>query len=278
LNLFDRQTIQSEPLFAGWRVAHHARLGSTSDEARRRALAGDPGRLWIVAGEQTEGRGRHGRSWSSPPGNLYASALVVDPCEAAIAPQIGFVAGVALVKAVEDLGGAGVALKWPNDLLWNGAKLAGLLVEGVAAPGRALACAVGIGVNCASSPQGLAYPVTDLSAALQRVVTPDALFRRLAARFEEAIGLWSRGAGFAEIRARWLSSAAGLGGPIRVVSSRGSREGLFEGLDASGRLLMRTAGAIETIEAADLFLMPQSADAGDDSAPRAQILDESLDR
>ncbi|HYA72234.1 MAG TPA: hypothetical protein VEF36_03655, partial [Roseiarcus sp.] len=99
-----------------------------------------------------------------------------------------------------------------------------------------------------------------------------------AARFDEAIGLWSRGAGFAEIRARWLRSAAGLGGPIRVVGPRGSREGLFEGLDENGRLLMRTAGAIETIEAADLFLTPQSAGAGDDRAPHARILDESLDR
>ncbi|MGD1036700.1 MAG: biotin--[acetyl-CoA-carboxylase] ligase [Roseiarcus sp.] len=265
-------------MFAGWRVARYARLGSTSDEARRRAALGDPGRLWIVAGEQTRGRGRHGRSWSSPPGNLYASALVVEPCAAAIAPQIGFVAGVALVKAVEDLGGAGVALKWPNDLLWNGAKLAGLLVEGVAAPGRGLACVVGVGVNCLSSPQGLACPVADLHAALQRAVSSDALFRRLAARFHEAIGVWSRGAGFAEIRARWLAAAAGLGGPIRVAGSRGSREGLFEGLDAEGRLLMRTAGALETIESADIFLMPPSDGAGDDPASRAEILDESLAR
>jgi BirA family biotin operon repressor/biotin-[acetyl-CoA-carboxylase] ligase len=278
LNVFDRPTGEPEPLFSGWRVARYARLGSTSDEARRRALAGDPGRLWIVAGEQTVGRGRHGRSWSSPPGNLYASALVVDPCEAAIAPQIGFVAGVALVKAVEDLGGARVALKWPNDLMWNGAKIAGLLVEGVSAPGRALACVVGVGVNCASSPQGLAYPTTDLRAALGRAVAPDALFRRVAARFHEAIGLWSRGAGFAEIRARWLAAAAGLGGPIRVAGARGSREGIFEGLDASGRLLMRTAGGLETIEAADIFLMPKSADMGDDAAPRAEVLDESPDR
>jgi BirA family biotin operon repressor/biotin-[acetyl-CoA-carboxylase] ligase len=172
LTAFVSQIGAPEPLFAGWRVARFARLGSTSDEARRRALLGDPGRLWIVAGEQTRGRGRHGRSWSSPRGNLYASALLVDPCEAAKAPQIGFVAGVALVKAVEDLGGAGVALKWPNDLMWNGAKLAGLLVEGLAAPGRGLACVVGVGVNCSSSPHGLAYPVTDLAAALQSVVSP----------------------------------------------------------------------------------------------------------
>jgi len=273
LNVFDRQAGEPEPLFSGWRVARYARLGSTSDEARRRALLGDPGRLWIVAGEQTFGRGRHGRAWRSPPGNLYASALLVDPCEAAIAPQIGFVAGVALVEAVEDLGGAGVALKWPNDLLWNGAKLAGLLVEGAAAPGGGLACVVGVGVNCASSPRGLAYAAADLHAALQRAVSPDALFRRLAARFHQAIGRWSRGAGFGEIRARWLAAAAGLGGPIRVAGAHGTCEGTFEGLDADGRLLMRTAGALETIEAADLFLAPPS-----DGAAPAAIPDESLDR
>ncbi len=256
MNGFVTRSNEPEPLFAGWRVARFARLGSTNEEARRRALAGDPGRLWIVAGEQSQGRGRHGRAWSSPPGNLYASALLVDPCEAAVAPQIGFVAGVALVQAAEDLGGAGVALKWPNDLLWNGAKLAGLLVEGVSAPRRGFACIVGVGVNCASSPQGLAYAATDLGAALQRAVSPQALFARLAARFHQAIGLWSRGAGFAEIRARWLRSAAGLGGPIRVAGARGTREGLFAGLDADGRLLLQTAGAVETIEAADLFLVP----------------------
>ena len=270
---FDPQTGEPEPLFAGWRVARYARLGSTSDEARRRALLGDPGLLWIVAEEQTLGRGRHGRSWRSPRGNLYASALLVDPCEAPIAPQIGFVAGVALVEAVEDLGGAGAALKWPNDLLWNGAKFAGLLVEGVATPGRGLACVVGIGVNCSNSPQGLAHAATDLAAALRRAVSPDALFRRLAARFDEAIGLWSRGAGFAEIRSRWLKSAAGLGGPIRVAAPRGSREGIFEGLDADGRLLMRRAGALETVEAADVFLTPSCEGAGDEPAAGAESLD-----
>ena len=133
LNAIDFQT-DPEPLFAGWRVARFARVGSTNDEARRAALAGDAGRLWVVAEEQTHGRGRKGRFWSSPPGNLYASALVVDPCPPALAPQIGFVAGVALAQAVEDLGGAGFGLKWPNDLMWRGAKVAGLLAEGVTTP------------------------------------------------------------------------------------------------------------------------------------------------
>jgi len=276
LNAIDIQ-IDPQPLFAGWRVARFARLGSTNDEARRAALDGDPGRLWVVAGEQTRGRGRHGRRWRSPPGNLYASALVVDPCEAAIAPQIGFVAGVALVDALEDLGGAGIALKWPNDALWRGAKLAGLLVEGATTPARKLACVVGVGVNCASAPQGLAYPATDLRAALGAAIAPETVFRRLAVRFDEAIGLWSRGAGFAEIRARWLAAAAGLGGPVRVAGARGAIEGRLEGLDADGRLLVRTAEGLETIEAADVFFTPSCDRSGAAAAPGGEILDKGLD-
>jgi BirA family biotin operon repressor/biotin-[acetyl-CoA-carboxylase] ligase len=268
---------------AGWRVARFASLGSSNDEARLRALSGDPGRLWIVAGEQTQGRGRRGRAWSSPPGNLYASALLVDPCEPAIAPQIGFAAGVALLAAARDLGGAGFALKWPNDLLWNGAKVSGLLVEGLTAPGGGFACAVGIGVNCASAPQGLTYPVAHLSGALGRRVAPEAMFARLAARFAETLRVWERGAGFAAIRTQWLDGAAGIGGPIRLATARGSREGLFAGLDASGRLLMRTECGLETIEAADLSLMPplDSVPRNEDTqmpAARRRHSDESLDR
>jgi BirA family biotin operon repressor/biotin-[acetyl-CoA-carboxylase] ligase len=253
LNAIDFQA-DPKPLFAGWRVARFARVGSTNDEARRSALAGDAGRLWVVAEEQTHGRGRKGRYWSSPPGNLYASALVVDPCPPALAPQIGFVAGVALAQAVEDLGGIGFGLKWPNDLMWRGAKIAGLLAEGVTTSDRRLACIVGVGVNCVSAPAGLDYPAAALSDALAPARSADALFVRLATRFHEALGLWARGAGFPAIRALWLASAAGLGGPIRVADPRGAREGAFEGLDESGRLLLRTAAGVETIEAADLYL------------------------
>jgi BirA family biotin operon repressor/biotin-[acetyl-CoA-carboxylase] ligase len=262
--------IDPKPLFAGWRVARFNRVGSTNDEARRFVLAGDAGRLWVVAEEQTHGRGRKGRFWSSPPGNLYASALVVDPCPPAQASQIGFVAGVALAQAVEDLGGIGFGLKWPNDLMWRGAKVAGLLAEGVTTPERRLACVVGIGVNCANAPVGLDYPAVALSAALAQAVSTDTLFLRLATRFHEALGLWARGAGFAAIRALWLANAAGLGGPIRVADPRGAREGAFEGLDEGGRLLLRTPTGVETIEAADLYLAPtaERIGAGGEESPR----------
>jgi BirA family biotin operon repressor/biotin-[acetyl-CoA-carboxylase] ligase len=243
-----------------WRVERLTSVGSTNDEARRRALDGDPGRLWIVAREQTQGRGRRGRGWASPPGNLYASALLIDPSPVAIASQIGFVAGIALRSALDDLGASpDIRLKWPNDLVWRGAKLAGLLVEGVAVGHGRLACIVGIGVNCASAPAGLAYPTDHLSNIVGCAITADNLFARLAPRFEEALALWRRGAGFPAIRARWLGHAAGLGGPIRVAVAQGHREGIFSDLDAQGRLVLNGANGAETIEAGDLFLVKEGA-------------------
>jgi BirA family transcriptional regulator, biotin operon repressor / biotin---[acetyl-CoA-carboxylase] ligase len=249
----------SEPtgrLAAGWRVERRDSVASTNDEARRRALEGDGGRLWIVAREQSQGRGRRGRVWTSPPGNLYASALMIDPSPPAVTAQIGFVAGVALRSALDELGaGDEVRLKWPNDLVWRGAKLAGILAEGLALSDGRLACIVGIGVNCASSPPALAYPTANLADILGRPITPEALLTRLASHFDEALSLWSGGDGFGEIRARWLKYAAGLGGPIRVSGPRGAREGIFRTLDAQGRLVLDGADGSEVVEAGDLFIV-----------------------
>jgi BirA family biotin operon repressor/biotin-[acetyl-CoA-carboxylase] ligase len=238
----------------GWRVERFAEIDSTSEEARRRALRGDPGRLWILGRSQTGGRGRRGRVWTSPVGNLYASALLIDPCEAAVSPQIGFVAGVAAALAARDLGASDVRLKWPNDLLGGAAKLAGVLVEGLSAGQSPFACVVGFGINCLASPQTLPYPATHMSALLGREVTPDEMFAALAFRFEETLETWRRGEGFARVRADWLSLAAGVGAPVRVEDGQGARQGVFEGLDAAGRMLFRGACGLEIIEAADVFV------------------------
>jgi BirA family biotin operon repressor/biotin-[acetyl-CoA-carboxylase] ligase len=242
---------------AAWRIARFDTLGSTNDEARRLALGGDPGRVWIVANEQTQGRGRHARRWSSPRGNLYASALLVEPAPVALAAQIGFAAGVALQRAAADLGAIDVRLKWPNDLVHRGAKLAGLLAEGIALGAGRFASIVGFGVNCASSPAGLAYPTTSLNVALGRPVLPEELLEALAPRFDEALRLWSSGAGFAGVRAAWLDNAAGLGAPIRIAGTTGAREGLFETLDAQGRLVLRKNDGLETIDTGDLVFLQQ---------------------
>jgi BirA family transcriptional regulator, biotin operon repressor / biotin---[acetyl-CoA-carboxylase] ligase len=250
---------------SGWRVDHRRSVGSTNDEARAAALAGGGGRLWVVADEQTAGRGRRGRVWSSPTGNLYASALLIDPSPIARAAEVGFVTGLALHRAVSDLGGRDFALKWPNDLLWRGAKAAGILVEGVSVATGSFACIIGVGVNCTAAPGSAAYPTADLSTALGRRVSPDELFERFAFHFATALGEWRGGDGFASIRSAWLAVAGGVGEPIRITEPGGARDGVFEALDARGRLLLRREGRLEVIEAGDLTLL-----AGRDSATQSR--------
>jgi BirA family biotin operon repressor/biotin-[acetyl-CoA-carboxylase] ligase len=241
----------------GWRFVRFDAIDSTNEEARRRALAGDAGHLWIVAAEQTAGRGRRGRVWISPKGNLHASALMIDPCPPAVAAQLGFVAGVALARAARDLGAADVGLKWPNDLISGGAKCAGVLIEGVGLGGGRAAYVVGVGVNCAHAPEGLGYATSCLTGAGGQAVGRGELFECLVERFDEALGIWRAGRAFDRIRAAWLDCALGLGERIAIKNGAGAREGVFEGIDAAGRLLMRSEDGLECIEAADLSLSPR---------------------
>ena len=250
---------------ASWRVVRVGEIDSTNEEARRRAVAGDPGRLWIIAEAQRAGRGRRGRTWVSPRGNLYATALLIDPCPQTLAPQIGFVAGVALANAAHDVGATDARLKWPNDLVRAGAKCAGLLVEGVALPRRRLACLVGIGVNCANAPADVGYPTAPLQGRGGAAIDATELFERLMLRFDEALADWRAGAAFASVRAAWLDRAAGLGERIQIVDADGAREGTFGGLDPDGRLLLGGASGTAIIEAADLWIL-----SGSEDSPAAQ--------
>lgn len=242
----------------GWRIVRLGAIDSTNEEGRRRALAGEADRMWIVAEEQTAGKGRRGRAWISPRGNLYASCVMIDPCPRSVGAQLGFVAGVALARAARDLGATEVGLKWPNDLMSHGAKSAGVLVEGIALGGGRAACVVGVGVNCAEAPNGLSYPTSCLTREGGHEVGPSEVFDRLVQRFGEALDIWRAGEAFDRIRALWLDYALGLGERIAIKNGADQREGMFEGIDATGRLLMRSEDGLETIEAADLWLMPGS--------------------
>jgi BirA family biotin operon repressor/biotin-[acetyl-CoA-carboxylase] ligase len=242
----------------GWRIVRFGAIDSTNEEARRRALAGETDPLWIVAEEQIAGRGRRGRTWVSPKGNLHASALMIDPCAPAIAAQIGFVAGVALARAATDVGATEIGLKWPNDLMSDGAKCAGVLIEGFGLGSGRTACVVGIGVNCVHAPKGLSYATSCLTRAGGEAVSPGELFERLVDRFGEALDAWRAGEAFDRIRAAWLDCALGVGERIAIQNGTAQREGVFEGIDAAGRLLMRSERGLDTIEAADLWLLPRS--------------------
>ena len=242
---------------AGTRVVVLDLVDSTNAEALRRAGAGERGPLWIVAKEQSAGRGRRGRGWTSVAGNLHATLLMTDPSLPAVAPQLGFVAGLALHDAAAAAASSlasRLALKWPNDLLCAGRKIAGILVEGEGDP---LAVAVGIGVNCHRHPDAAEFPATDF-ASEGIDVSAAVLFDDLAAAMDVRLQEWNRGAGFADIRAAWLARAAGVGEPVRVRLSGRELAGRFETIDDSGRLMLRTGpgdghGNLEAIAAGDVF-------------------------
>jgi BirA family biotin operon repressor/biotin-[acetyl-CoA-carboxylase] ligase len=161
---------------AGYRLAAHDVLGSTNAEALAKARGGDTGPLWVAAGEQTAGRGRRGREWISTPGNLYATLLLFDPAPADTAAQLAFVAGLAVYDALLECARElteGLALKWPNDVLYANRKLAGILIESEMASGK-LAVAIGIGVNCVRHPAQTSFPATDLAEAGCKV-SPESL-------------------------------------------------------------------------------------------------------
>jgi BirA family biotin operon repressor/biotin-[acetyl-CoA-carboxylase] ligase len=261
-------------LAAGYRLAAYDTIGSTSVEAMARAAAGDPGRLWVVAGEQRAGHGRRGRSWESPRGNLAASLLLVFPGRQPQAATLGFAAGLATADAIRLCGwghlappwGAaqplrsvvpggrsGVRLKWPNDVLIDGAKAAGILLQSTAVPDGATCVVIGIGVNVAQTPADLPYPAVSLHAAGARHVAAAQLFTALAESWVEQDGLWDGGRGFGAVRRRWLELAAGIGAPIAVRSGSDVVRGAFETIDEEGRLVVRSAdGGRRRIAAGDV--------------------------
>jgi BirA family biotin operon repressor/biotin-[acetyl-CoA-carboxylase] ligase len=227
-----------------------AETASTNDDVAGLARHGAAEGLWLRAECQTAGRGRQGRAWESPAGNLFASTLVrVHPGEPP-APTLALVAAVALVETAEAYGVRAV-LKWPNDLLVDGAKLSGILLE------RADdAVVIGFGVNLAAHPTGLDRVATSFPALTGVAPDPDAFVHTLAEAFARWLGRW-RGEGLASVRIRWLERAHPVGSALTARLPDGtSLDGLFDGLDEGGALRLRLAdGATHVIHAADIFLI-----------------------
>ena len=240
----------------GVRLVALASVGSTNKEARIRAQRGERAPLWVTAQEQTAGRGRMERSWDSPPGNLYASLLLREPSPYERAPELAFVAAVALRDAIVAESPAlapELSFKWPNDVLLAGEKCAGILIEGEAGPAQQLAVVIGIGVNCVSHPPGATYPATDLRAH-GADMTPERLFRRLSASMCRRIAQWDRGRGVVAILDDWRAAARGIGEAVSIRNGGREKCGRFVGLDPSGRLLLEVpGGGIERISAGDVF-------------------------
>lgn len=197
----------------------------------------------IVADRQTRGRGRLGRHWISPIGNLYASIILRPDCSLNASTGLSLLTAVALGEALTELGpdDLDLALKWPNDILIGGAKAAGILLESAAGvSGRVAFVILGTGVNIRSAPAGVAYPVTCLDAAGFQALSPLHLLAAYVFRLEIWLDRWQR-EGFAAIRDAWRDKAFGIGGPIRLRLDHGEIDGVFVDLTEGGALLIEQA-------------------------------------
>ncbi len=231
-------------------------MSSTNSECLARARAGEKGGLWITARRQTGGRGRRGRPWSSEPGNLYASLLLINPSPVALLGSLPLAVAIAVHDAVRSVMPAGsepVEIKWPNDILIGRRKTCGILLEGESLPNGDHALVIGIGVNITAKPDGAPYPVTRL-ADHGAAISPDELFARLFAAMAEVLAVWDRGRGVAQIAALWRRSACGIGEKINVNLPDRTISGHFAGIDDNGMLILdRGLDGRMAIAAGDVF-------------------------
>lgn len=240
------QTFEQSTLVPGVRRFHAAEIGSTNTEALVRAALGETGPLWITADQQTGGRARSGRSWTSPVGNLAASLLVTLPCGPEVAHHLALLAGVALVDAIRDAGVVSEAnvpmyVKWPNDVLIGGAKVSGILAESTSHTPGHLTAVIGFGVNIAGEPDDVDRAVTSLSRHVKPDAiqpTADSLLVHLAQRMQHWLSVWNCGKDFASIRNAWLERSFQSGTVMSVNFGDGRHEGFFAGLDSDGALLL----------------------------------------
>lgn len=237
-----------------YRLVSHERVASTSDEAKTLAISGAAAGTLVWARMQSAGRGRQGRGWVSPAGNLYASLILRPAVSVAAAAQLSFVAALAVGNAcLAQAPEAAIAFKWPNDVLLGGRKLAGILLELQASAAGAIEwLVIGIGINLATYPVDVEFKATALSAT-GADAAPDAMLPVLAEAFLDWYERWQEGAGFATIRAAWLARAYGLGQPIRVRLPGSSLDGIFAGLDTDGTLLLDSPAGRRCIAAGEVF-------------------------
>lgn len=241
----------------GFRIKAFDSVGSTNDEAKALARSGAGEGTLVWARRQEGGRGRRGRAWTSPEGNLYSSIILRPNRLPADAAQISFVAALAIAETAEAVlpDPSGVRCKWPNDVLIHGRKLSGILLESEPTPSGLVSWVVlGVGVNLRHFPEESDYAATSLIAEGAPVLAPSALLEIYAEHLAVWYGRWLE-FGFAPIRAAWLGRARGLGAPILVRLADRTISGVFVDLDSDGVLLLdpEDGGPRQRITAGDVF-------------------------
>jgi BirA family biotin operon repressor/biotin-[acetyl-CoA-carboxylase] ligase len=231
----------------GWTLVALDTVGSTNDEAAQLADSGAPEGTVVWSREQTGGRGRRGRHWASPVGNLYTSTILRPDCPAQRAAELGFAAALAVADIVP--AGREVRVKWPNDVLVDGGKIAGILLESaIGQTGQVQHVVAGIGVNVGFAPQlpEMRYPGSALGGSVE------AALEKLAAALAARLAEW-RCDGFGTVRAAWLAKAGPLGAEVDVKLGEELVRGRFAGLDREGALLLETATGPRKIVSGELL-------------------------
>ncbi|MGZ5905317.1 MAG: biotin--[acetyl-CoA-carboxylase] ligase [Reyranella sp.] len=231
----------------GWTLVALDTVGSTNDQAAQLADAGAPEGTVVWSREQTGGRGRRGRHWASPVGNLYTSTILRPECPAQRAAELGFAAALAVADIVP--AGREVRVKWPNDVLVDGGKIAGILLESaIGQTGQVQHVVAGIGVNIGFAPQlpEMRYPGSALGGSVE------AALEKLAAALAARLAEWRRD-GFGTVRAAWLAKAGPLGAEVDVKLGEELVRGRFAGLDREGALLLETATGPRKIVSGELL-------------------------
>jgi BirA family transcriptional regulator, biotin operon repressor / biotin---[acetyl-CoA-carboxylase] ligase len=231
-----------------WRLERHDELGSTSDECIARAKAGEAAGLAVQARRQLAGRGSRGRGWTAPEGNLSLSVLLRPGRPAAEAGLFSLLAGIAVAEALAPRSTTVPMLKWPNDVLLAGAKLAGVLIDAMPEGDRLDWLVVGIGVNLAAAPEIPGRRTTSLRAHGGNLSADDAADAILA-----GLAAWHDAPG-SRIREAWLARAHPVGTPLTVRGAQGERQGSFAGLSETGELLLRDKDRIEPVSTGDILL------------------------
>lgn len=229
-------------------------LSSTMDEARTHALSHTEESTVIVAKHQTGGRGRRGRAWESLPGNIHLTYVTYQNCPLLMAPQLSFVACVAIGEALRTFLSSEHELlyKWPNDLLLNGKKVAGILLETLPIPEKQdMACLIGCGINLVSSPLEARYPATSFQNEHLFVPYEDAL-QKIGASLQQHITLWQK-EGFSPMRKAWMTFAMGVGASLSFEVEDKPLKGISQGIDEVGSLILETPQGIIKLMAGEVL-------------------------
>lgn len=255
-------TLFAKPnLIDDYHLLSYDELDSTNDEARRIAEGGGSHGAVVWAKRQTNGRGRMNRIWVSPEGNLYCSILLSPNCDTATAAQLAFVTAVAAVETLAPIiQGGELTCKWPNDILLDGKKIGGILLESFETadmtPGQNRMVrwvVIGIGINIDSCPENTDIPATYLKDAGVEIISAKIVLSRFIHHFITEYDIWAK-RGFAPIRRKWLEYAFRKGKTIQVRLPKETHSGIFEGIDTNGQLLLKSSkGKRVAISAGDVF-------------------------